>query len=232
MSVTNEGWPEPNDWINRLKNNLIFSEEQYFSFSEIRKGEVNPEEFGNPEVENTDPRSNQLLILAQSVGILLKALKEFPAFNDNQGLVPIQDLLAALHRLDEGGKSELLKPRSVDKLERADSISRRFVKHHAVLCVEVLKAVGQKQKTSQETTAAIFSQAGHKGRKGGNLSWKTVNDWCTQCDKQGEDQQGYKWVTMKLDEFRASPEWPPTENNVRGYVGRIANSRELKTKSD
>lgn len=229
MKKTNKGWPEPNDWVQFLKNKLVETDKKYQMCINIKKGVSGDNELSHPDNPDATPEEKQLALIAHSIGHLLDALKKLPIFRDNDGLIHLRDLASELHRLDEGGKSKLLVPRKVGKLTHKDPLSRRIVKKEAVLCMEVLEIVGVSEREASDITAKAFNNAGFSGRKGGDLSSKTLIEWKLTCGPSGTDTEIYKHIKGKIEDWKCSPNWPPSKADAIRWVKHHPLSKELKT---
>jgi hypothetical protein len=172
--------------------------------------------------------ADAVLAMADTLAGAMGLLRKLPGFNDNLGVAALHDLLAALHTLAEGGKPALLQVNV--KGTGQDSVGRRFVKYNAVMCVRVLVALGQKDKVARDFVAKAFSAAGHRGRKGGPLSAKTLFEWGAECGFGGGDPDGEAWLTNHMDKWLSSPDWPPPVETARAWIKAHARDPLLLSK--
>lgn len=220
---TNSGWPDPSDWANRLHEQLEQIGEDY----QLAPWEVadDPEEFAGLNLKQARAAEALLAISA--------ALRDLPPFEKSKGAAILHDVAGALRDVVMGGAPRLFssaRPGSPG----GDGIHRNYVKIWVVLAVRFLvEAHELKETKARATVAAIFSEAGAKGRKGGPLSPSAVKDWCEKAHPLASnrtDSQIYREVEAHLDEFRSAPQWPGNLEDSLAWIERIATDPLLVSK--
>jgi hypothetical protein len=172
--------------------------------------------------------ADAVLAIADALAGSMSLLRRLPGFSDNRGLDALHDLLLALHTLAEGGKPALLQA-SV-KGNGQDTVSRRFLKYNAVLCVRVLVDLGLRDKAAREFVAKAFSAAGHLGRKKGPLTAPTIFQWAAECGTGAGDPNGEAWLESHLLAWRSDPNWPPPIEAAKAWVASRARDPALVSK--
>lgn len=154
--ATNAGWPEPNDWIKRLCKGL---EDRY-------------------EVYEQEPdvllRRNKA---AAMLGQVLSSLHELPPFHSGHAHMPLKDLLIFLNDLDRGRSPPWAKPVNfggTSATTTAETELREWVNG----VVWVLWSTGMMKTESYKVVAKGLSAHGRKGKDGGAVPWRSVQQWC------------------------------------------------------
>lgn len=126
-------------------------------------------------------RSIGLLRMSEYVHALANFAKQLGA--DANSLEPARRIALSLHDAGNGFATPLFRHEGAIK-EIAEirwggrkSPSRLVMEGRSVGCVAFLIEIGWPVKNACSQVAAIFDLAGHKGRKGGRLSSKTVRGW-------------------------------------------------------
>lgn len=215
------------EWLQSLRISLLDCENKYKDLKLSKKGEIDMDDLIHPDFPDAEQDEEILYYMGLSLGIIIRALRSTPIFVDNKGLIILRDLLMELQRLDEGGRSDLLKARNVGLLKSKDPIRRRYVKSHAVYCTLLLEGAGYKKGEARKITAKFFSDAGHMGRKGQRLSWKTVDEWCSEYNLKKDEDRGFVMVKTRFERICNSKDWPITKDRALEQVHRISISSEL-----
>src|SRR5690349_2992990 len=101
--MTNPGWPDPADWLNRLEAVCRERAQGYLEATAQRNREPGSYSEAGVLIET--------VCLLQATGVLsalASALHELPTFRDNPATVTLNDLTIALHDLAVGGSPALL----------------------------------------------------------------------------------------------------------------------------
>ncbi len=175
---TNEGWPEPNDWIQRLCASL-----------EVRYGIYERE---------PDPilrRNKAASMLAE----VLSFLHELPPIHNGHAHMPLKDLLQFLNDLDRGRAPAWAKPTNfggTSALTTAESELRFWV--HGV--VHVIWSTGVRKTEAYKIVAEGLTTHGRRGKDGGAVPWRSVQQWCMKLGHPSETPVGRRildwWQVM------------------------------------
>lgn len=228
---TNEGWPDPNDWVKSLKVELEKNEAAYLGHHFLMRGEIPPREVSDDAGYN-DHISNARLSAGATLGTLISHLKMLPAFSDDEGLIPLRDLVAALLRLDEGVDIDFFRKRpDYPKSPANKNAHRLLVMHHAALCVEVLRWAGsdgvyKTEKAAFEFVATAFQKTGWLALEAKPLRWQRIRDWHLSCIEVDGDKRGRCFVQSKMKEFR-SMDGELTVASAERFVKDVAKNRKL-----
>ena len=150
------GWPDPNDWINRLCASL---EERYRVYQQ--------------EPDSLLRRNKAAAMLAQ----VLSSLHELPPFRDGHAHMPLKDLLIFLNDLDRGRAPPWAKPVNfggTSVTTTAETELRLWVNG----VVHVLWFTGMSRTDAYKVVANGLSKHGRKGKDGGPVPWRSVQQWC------------------------------------------------------
>ena len=79
--TTNAGWPDPNEWVNRLYKQLAERQAVY-----------------DDEKDDVLKRNKAAAML----GVVLRSLMEFPAFKNSSVHLPLKDLMQFISDLERG----------------------------------------------------------------------------------------------------------------------------------
>ncbi len=153
---TNAGWPEPNDWIMRLCKAL---EERYAVYEQ--------------EPDALLRRNKAAAMLGQ----VLSSLHELPPFHNGHSHMPLKDLLIFLNDLDRGRSPPWAKPVNfggTSAMTTAETELRQWVNG----VVWVLWSTGMMKTESYKIVADGLSAHGRKGKDGGPVPWRSVQQWC------------------------------------------------------
>lgn len=221
--MTSEIWNDPGDWVTRLHGKLVARDLQYQGIKAIERMKLDPDQIGNAELIDTDPGANALLAAAAALGAVIGALREIPSFQGNIGLVGLEDLAFALLDLDGGGRPKMLYPRPGGK-SSGDGHGRQMLKTRALVCVEILEGSGLTNEVARTNVANLFSAAGHRGRKGGPLSAKTLYEW-----SYGNDAKAKGAVRSAVKFWKEANPWPPTEAQALDYAKATSRDTRLLT---
>ena len=221
--ITNPGWPEPSDWVQRLHDELEHLGEDYQAISWDEADD--PESFEGLNVKQT--RAAEVLVAVCS------ALREIPLFEKSSGAAVLHDIACALSDVVMGGEPRLFKSVPAGA-PGGDGMYRNYVKEHVILAVRLLVEAHQiPEGRAIKTVAEKFSNAGATGRKGDPLSISTVKDWCTKTNRLSlnhEDVRINRSVERKLAKFRENPEWPGMYDNALAWVEQLASDPLIKSK--
>lgn len=222
-------WQDPVDWVVRLNDKLVALDIQYHGIKQIQRMRFDPDETENPELINGDPRTNATMTAAAALGAVVAALKELPNFQGNMGLTALSDIGIAMADLQQGLRPSLLQPKAGSPTS-GDSLGRRLIKAHVVLCVELLELAGVNNSRARRDIAAIFSRHGFKGRKSGPLSAASIYEWQNNAAQQGPDMETRSIIFRGIETWKANRSWPPHASEVLTYAEQCAADPSLQTK--
>jgi hypothetical protein len=153
---TNPGWPDPTDWINRLCASL---QDRYAVYQE--------------ETDVLLRRNKAASMLAH----VLSSLHELPPFHAGHSHLPLKDLLIFLSDLDRGRSPPWAQPVNfggTSVTTTADSELRQWVNG----VVHVLWFTGMRKTEAYKIVADGLTKHGRKGKGGGPVAWRSVQQWC------------------------------------------------------
>lgn len=158
--------------------------------------------------------SNRTSFAWLAVGIVQNAVAKLPGMRDHVGLAPLHDVVASMIDLGGGGKPPLLQPLKGNR-SASEATTRRWVRQHALLFVQILVQSGMTATEACQRVAEVLARAGHRNRKRDGeprpLSWKTVEGWWT-----ASRQRGFAAKDPRIAEFlnrsiaRIEAEWGGT----------------------
>ena len=217
------GWPDPNDWANRLHGTLETIGADYQAESWAAADD--PEDFQGLNLKQARAAEALLAISA--------ALRELPLFEKSKGAAIIHDVAGALSDVVMGGAPRLFQSVRTGG-PGGDGIHRNYVKVWVVTAVRLLvQAHDVSQGKAIAIAAGVFAAAGAKGRKGNPLSASTVKDWCDKAhplsgnrDEVRIDREAQK----NLDDYKMLPEWPGNHEDALEWIEVIANDPLLTSK--
>ena len=175
---TNPGWPDPNDWVNRLCASL---EERYSVYQQ--------------EPDELLRRNKAAAMLAQ----VLSSLHELPPFHNGHAHMPLKDLLLFLNDLDRGRSPPWVKPVNfggTSATTTAETELRQWVNG----VVHVLWLTGMSRTHAYKSVAEGLSKHGRRGKDGGSVPWRSVQQWCRNLGHPSESMIGRRimdwWQAM------------------------------------
>ena len=184
--VTNEGWPEPNEWINRLYQDLAHRQEIY---------EAEPDDL---------LKRNKA---GGMLGAVISALHELPAFKNSPELYSLKDLLSFLNDLDHGRQPTWAQPTNIGGTNYAYTADREL-RAWIRATHNILQGNGFTPTESYRRIAAGLDASGRMGRHGKPIRWRLVGDWCRESAHQREipiqEKVGGWWAKVQAD---TSPQW-------------------------
>jgi hypothetical protein len=210
MSVpktTSPGWPDPNDWINRL----------YITMAERR---------AIYEAE-TDPllKRNKA---GGMLGQIIHSLLELPAFKDDSVHLPLKDLMIFLSDLDRGRDHPWSKPVNFGGTN-ITTTAKKELKIWIRAVYGVLTKSGLKPVEAYRRIAAGLTASGRTGRKEKPVRWQQIQTWCLEVENPYEQAIREKVELWWLD-FRAHTagikvvdQWgkPAPERDIAGRFADI-----------
>ena len=224
-------WEDPatwSDWIARLAEKLVQRDVQYIGLKQIDRMKLDPDDVGNEELTTTDPRANSTLIAAAAVSAIVAALQEIPTFETGWGVATLRDVAAALSDVDAGARPKIFEPRPDQKAPKI-GVGRRLLIASLVLYVELLKASKETEADACAIVATAFTSVGHRGRKGGALSPKTIQEWCL---KSGDDVKLRIMIDNGLGNGAQVLDGPLRALRSRNSCDRSRSTRSCSRKSD
>lgn len=141
------------------------------------------------EVDPSDARTAATACAALFLNHLTVALKKLPELREVVLDGPLPEFLAGMEDLRNGNVPSLFKPTS--SVTGRLSTKQEMLKLRTAASVFVLRECGVPDAEARRLVAKIFSDAGHKGKKGGPISPSTIFSWCIDCapDPNGTSQQ-------------------------------------------
>lgn len=172
-----------------------------------------------------------------TIGIVHNAISKLPGMGDHVGLVPLHDVVASMIDLGGGGRPPLLQPLKGGR-SATEATTRRWVRQHALLFVQLLVQSGLKATDACQRVADILARTGHKNRKRAGepkaLSWKTVEGWWTASRQRGfaaEDPRLAQFIERSM--ARIEEEWglPLTTDVALKLIQTMAGDPLLSSKA-
>lgn len=151
---TSPGWPEPNDWVNTLADEMRARLEVYEAES------------------NFELKRNKA---AAYLGRLSDHLQQLPPFKSTDLLVPIKDLLIFIHSLESGSGHPWAKPQNFGGTN-AETVAETEVRIWVVMGVWSLIEGGYRANAAYKFLAQAMTASG-RGRKGKTFSHRNVQRW-------------------------------------------------------
>jgi len=221
--VTNEGWPEPNDWAKRLHERLDEVGDEFLQ---------TPWEIADVPAECSGLNLKQVLAGKVIMEVCL-ALRELPPFEKSTGVGALHTIAAAIDDVVNGGRPKLFQAATPGS-PGGDGLKLRYVRGQVVLAVRFLvEAHGMSVNAASKFVAPIFAEAGATGRTGGPLSATTVKDWAEKTNSlsnDGKDLRIDRDVEARMVQLRQHPDWPGTLQNARNWLANLASDPLLVSK--
>lgn len=224
---TNPGWPDPTEWVNRLKAMLDERGSDYLAAT-AQRGK-------NPGSYTDDGLPVEAACTLHAFGIVSainRALFELPSFKGHPAMAALNDLTVALYELAAGGSPVLLK-RGEPLFEGAQFGHDSFVGHIA-LSLRLLKVGCNFSDTAaRKTVAEILARNGIRGRKGGPLSASTLQDWQDKYNGFAADHPVREAMELRWQSWTSLPEWGagPTIEGATAWIELLARKPEFANKA-
>lgn len=221
--LTNEGWPEPTEWAQRLHNRLELLGADYMAAPWTIPDD--PEAFTGLNLKQA--RATEIILAVAS------ALRELPLFQKSNGIAALHDVSGALHDVVMGGSPRLFLAVPAGK-RGGDGVHRNYLKVHVVLAVRFLvEAHDWSEKKARTFVADKFAHAGATGRKGNPLSPSTVQDWCERANVHSSVKEDV-WIKGEVDrrlaDLRSDQQWPGEVAAAMEWVQLLASDPLLASK--
>ena len=221
--VTNDGWPQPNEWAKRLHERLDDVGEQFVQ---------TPWEISNDPNECSGLNLKQVLAGKAIIEVCL-ALRELPPFEKSAGVATLHTIAAAIDDVVNGGHPRLFQTATLGASGR-DGLKLRYIRGQVVLAVRFLtEAHGMSVNAASKIVAPIFAEAGATGRTGSPLSATTVKDWAARTNshtKNRDDLRNDRDIETRMAEWRQHPEWPGTLEDAQIWLRKLATDPLLVSK--
>lgn len=182
-------------------------------------------------IDKAFSKADQSELLAAHVAALsttLVALKKLPGFNCD--LLTLRDLLERIERLTTGQKRPLMALAPVPESDEnkggrpASSFSDHQMKVRAVLLVQQLLRWGWSEPDACAIVAKELGKIGVRGRRGGRIAARAVEDWCGEIKATDEL---YRTGTEAFADFaHVVLTQPEAVRFVRNYVAGAKNMRD------
>ena len=157
--TTNAGWPDPNEWVNRLYQQLAERQAVY-----------------DDEKDDVLKRNKAAAML----GVVLRSLMEFPAFKNSSVHLPLKDLMQFISDLEMGRDHEWSKTVSVSGTN-ISTTAKDELKSWVRVIYEMLRSNNFKAVEAYEHIANILTKSGRTGRdKLEPVRWRLVQSWCRE----------------------------------------------------
>lgn len=155
---TSPGWPEPNDWVNRLYEAMAERQAIYDT--------------------ETDPllKRNKA---GGMLGLVILSLLELPAFKNDSVLYPLKDLLIFLSDLDRGRDHPWSAPVNFGGTN-ITTTAQGELKIWIRAAFAVLTANGFRTVEAYKRIADGLNKSGRRGRNGKLVRWQLVQRWCLE----------------------------------------------------
>jgi hypothetical protein len=153
--VTNLGWPDPTLWVNDLRTTLEARAAVY-----------------EQEPDALLRRNKAAGMLAE----LLSAIHSLPAFAYSSAHMPLKDLLIFLQDLDIGRAHAWSKPVNFGGTNVTPTAEREL-RNWAVGLVHILWLAGNCKSEAYRLVATTMTDSGRRGKNGGSVSWRSVQQW-------------------------------------------------------
>lgn len=229
---TNPGWPDPTDWVNRLKAKLDARGNGYLELTAARNRNPGSYTDGEESIE-----AACTLQVGGIVASIMTALCEFPAFEEHPSIVALNDLVLALTELANGGSPILLKRLTSDEHgppEPLHDLGVEVVIGYAVLCLRLLKkGCDYSDIRARTALAEVFARHGYRGIKGGPLSASTLQSWQRRYERFTADNLARESIEQLWSEWTSEPGWRSnmTTKTVMAYIEKVASAPALRNKA-
>jgi hypothetical protein len=225
--LTNPGWPDPTDWLNRLGEQ---SRERAVSYLEAT-GQRNRE----PGSYTDDEFLIESACTIHAAGVLSsisKSLCELPSFKDHPATAVLNDLIVALHDLAAGGMPALLQ-----RGQRRGDITpmgQNTVIGYAALSVRLLKdGHGFTDAAARSKVAEVMAKHGIRGRKGLALSASTLQDWQDAYAKLPAEHPVRETIELHWSEWTSDPSWKERRDlsAALSWIEKLSKRPEFQNKA-
>lgn len=170
----------------------------------------------------------RLLLLAGMTGLCGKVMSASGAGMSGLEL-GFRDLSSALMSLHNGAQPEWLKPAKFEPSSatgdsrKPDGHARELLKTMACSCVAILMHAGLREAAANAFVASVLTKAGHRGRKGGNVTSGTVAEWTLRLDNAGRVA-----VDVHVDAFNQAMDEPVTIESAKAVVRQLLSDVRLR----
>lgn len=137
------------------------------------------------EIDPDAARAAATSCAAQALMKVLSALGQSPYLNDAIRGGPLLDLVAALEDLRCGRRPEFFMP--TPNVAGKLAARTKMMKIRAVASVLTLRHAGLRDAEARRRVAKIFSSNGHRGKKGGMISPRSLFGWCAELAAKDEN---------------------------------------------
>ena len=177
---TNPGWPEPNNWVNRLYKAMAELQAVYDAESD-------------PFLKRNKAEA--------MLGLVISSLLELPAFKDDSVHLPLKDLMIFLSDLDRGREHPWSTPVNFGGTN-ITTTAQAELKMWVRAAFAVLKENGFKPVEAYRRIASGLTKSGRSGRNGNPVRWQLVQGWC-RVSETPRDKQFKEKVLLWWADFRA-----------------------------
>lgn len=223
---TSPGWPDPTEWVNRLRAMLDERGADYLAATAQRAK--------NPDSYTEDGYPIEAACTLEVYGIvsaITRALHELPSFKRHSAMAALNDLTFALYELAAGGSPLLLK--RGEPLFKGAQFGHDSVIGNVALSLRLLK-LGCKfsDAAARKTVAEILARHGFRGKKGGPLSASTLQDWQDKYNGFAADHPVREAIEYRWQEWTSSPEWGAgvTIEGATAWIELLAQKPEFANK--
>lgn len=207
MKTTNEGWPDPTEWVNRLANALQERGEAYHSAEELHVKQVQ---------------------MAGLINAIVSHLSELPAVGENDLALPLMHVVDAFLQASEGHKPTLFTNRRSNPTRKA-SIYWMSAKSWAIVVFYTLRDAGHP--APEDIVAREMNKQRLSRRSNERQTPKSILGFVREFEDYGLAPDAPVYVTNareKLAAFRSDPRWPVDEQAALRFARESFRSSRLR----